>query len=85
MYERIRHRKYFPNFVSDLRSGFQVLIRTFVPRRSKFNIYMINFNTKMRTLLRCSAMPWSTVADLPNVVLKAFGIVVDPDSVGASA
>ena len=39
----------------------------------------------MRTLSRCSAMLWSTVADLPNVVLKAFGIVVDPDSVGASA
>jgi len=30
-------------------------------------------------------MAWSTVANLLNVVLNAFGIVVDPDSVGASA
>jgi hypothetical protein len=53
----------FRIFVSDLRSGFQVLIPAFVsqrPRRSKFNIYMINFNTKTRTLSRCSAMAWST-------------------------
>jgi len=52
-------------------------------RRSK--IYMINFNTKMRTLSRCSAMAWSTVAKPPNVALRTFGIVVVPDSVGTGA
>ena len=50
--------------------------------REKVQIYMINFNTKMRILSRCSA---STVAEPPNVALRTFGIVVDPDSVGAGA
>jgi len=48
-------------------------------------MYMINFNTKMRTLSRCSAMAWSTLAEPPNVALRTFGIVVDPDSVGDGA
>jgi len=46
---------------------------------------MINFNTKMRTPPRRSAMAWSTVAKPPNVALRTFGIVVDPDAVGAGA
>jgi len=46
---------------------------------------MINFNTKMRTPPHCSTMAWSTVAKLLNVALRMFGIVMDPDSVGAGA
>jgi len=54
---------------------------------------MINFNTKMRSPSRRSAaapqrrsaIARSTVAEPPNVALRTFGIVVDPDSVGAGA